>query len=311
MPPGEFRTHCTVFLIFVYTSSVFRRGHRERGWSDLAIQDKIGGTNHIQIGTDGTRATDPFGWLALPEFREVKMAKPQGRREVESPLELAERLSLPFLDNPYLLTRALTHTSYLNENEDALDDNERLEFLGDAVLDFIVGAWLFDHRPEMREGELTRARSALVRTEQLAEFARQIDLGRAMRLGRGEQRTGGYNRNALLCATFEAVVGAIYLKADLDAVRDFFTPLLNAAGDDIIDGTSLNDAKSRLQEWTQAQRMGVPRYVTIAETGPDHAKIFEVEAHIGGKVYGKGRGQSKSVAMQLAAQETLEMLGVL
>ena len=239
------------------------------------------------------------------------MAQPKGRREVESPLNLAERLSLPFLDNPYLLTRALTHTSYLNENEDALDDNERLEFLGDAVLDFVVGAWLFDHRPEMREGELTRARSALVRTEQLAAFAREIDLGRAMRLGVGEQRTGGHNRNALLCATFEAVVGSIYLKSGLDAVKDFFFPLLDEFGDLIIDGTTLNDAKSRLQEWTQAKKMGVPRYVTVSETGPDHAKIFEVEVHLDGKVYGKGRGQSKSVAAQLAAQETIEMLGVI
>lgn len=239
------------------------------------------------------------------------MAKPKGRREVESPLELAERLALPFLDNPYLLTRALTHTSYLNENADVLDDNERLEFLGDAVLDFVVGAWLFDHRPEMREGELTRARSALVRTEQLAAFARQIDLGRAMRLGKGEQRSGGFNRNALLCATFEAVVGAIYLKAGLEAVNEFFRPLLDAVGDDVIDMPDLNDSKSRLQEWTQARKMGVPHYVTVSETGPDHAKVFEVEIHLGGKVYGRGSGQSKSVAAQIAAKETLKMLGII
>ncbi len=238
------------------------------------------------------------------------MAQPKRRGEVESPLELAERLSLPFLDNPYLLTRALTHTSYLNENEDALDDNERLEFLGDAVLDFVVGAWLFDRRPEMREGELTRARSALVRTEQLAKFARQINLGNAMRLGKGEQRTGGQNRSALLCGTFEALIGAIYLKADLDAVKDFFCPILDAAGDEIVDGTTLNDAKSRLQEWTQANRMGIPHYITVSETGPDHAKIFEIETHVNGKVYGKGSGQSKSVATQLAAKASLEMLGV-
>lgn len=239
------------------------------------------------------------------------MAQPKERREVESPLKLAGRLSLPFLDNPYLLTRALTHTSYLNENEDALDDNERLEFLGDAVLDFVVGAWLFDHRPEMREGDLTRARSALVRTEQLADFAGKVGLGNAMRLGRGEQRTGGYRRPALLCATFEAVVGAIYLQAGLDAVKKFFFPLLNEFGDEIIDGTTLNDAKSRLQEWTQARKMGTPRYVTVSETGPDHAKIFEVETHLNGNIYGRGRGQSKGVAMQMAAKETIEMLGIL
>jgi len=239
------------------------------------------------------------------------MTKPKGRREVESPLEMAERLSLPFLDNPSLLTRALTHTSYLNENEDATDDNERLEFLGDAVLDFVVGAWLFDHRPEMREGDLTRARSALVRTEQLAEFAREVDLGRAMRLGKGEQRTGGYNRNALLCATFEAVIGAIYLKADLEAVNTFFTPLLDEFANEIIDAPSVNDFKSRLQEWTQSNGMGIPHYEVVSETGPDHAKVFEVEVHLIGKIYGKGQGPSIRVAAQLAAKETMKMLGIL
>ena len=260
------------------------------------------------MGTDGTRATDPFGWLALPEFREVCMSQPTG---VESPLALAKRLSLPFEDNPYLLTRALTHTSYLNEHEEVLDDNERLEFLGDAVLDFLVGAWLYKHCPEMREGELTKARSALVRTETLARFARQIDLGQAMRLGKGEQRAGGANRPALLCATFEALVGAIYLEKGLEAVKDFFFPFLDASHDDILSGVALKDVKSYLQEWTQGEKMGLPRYVTVDEQGPDHAKIFEVEVYIGTKVYGRGSGKSKSVAAQLAAQETLKMLGII
>lgn len=236
------------------------------------------------------------------------MSKPKG---VESPLALAKRLSLPFADNPYLLTRALTHTSYLNEHTDVLDDNERLEFLGDAVLDFLVGAWLYEHCPEMREGELTKARSSLVRTETLAKFAQEIDLGRAMRLGKGEQRTGGANRPVLLCATFEAVVGALYLKEGLDAVRDFFFPFLDNAYDDIISGAAFTDVKSYLQEWTQAEKMGLPRYITVGEEGPDHAKIFEVEVQIGGKPYGRGRGKSKSVAAQIAAEETLRMLGVI
>ena len=237
------------------------------------------------------------------------MSQPKGV-EFESPLDLARRLSLPFLDNPYLLTRALTHTSYLNEHTDVLDDNERLEFLGDAVLDFVVGAWLYEHCPEMREGELTKARSALVRTEALAKFARHIDLGRAMRLGRGEQRTGGADRAALLCGTFEALIGATYEKAGLDAVTEFFFPMLDAFSDEIINGTPLTDVKSRLQEWTQARKMGIPRYVLISESGPDHAKIFEVETHIGDKTYGKGSGQSKGAATRLAAEETLKILGI-
>ncbi len=234
------------------------------------------------------------------------MSKQNG---VESPLEFARRLSLPFVDDPYLLTRALTHTSYYNENPDVLDDNERLEFLGDAVLDFVVGAWLYEHCPDMREGELTKARSALVRTETLADFARKINLGNAMRLGKGERRTGGADRAALLCGTFEALIGAIYEKAGLDAVKDFFFPMLDLSSDEIINGTPLTDVKSRLQEWTQARGMGIPHYVVVAETGPDHAKTFEVETHIGENVYGKGSGPSKSAATRLAAAATLKMLG--
>ena len=230
--------------------------------------------------------------------------------ETESPLELARRLSLPFLDNPYLLARALTHTSYLNEHEEVLDDNERLEFLGDAVLDFVVGAWLYQHCPEMREGELTKARSALVRTEALAKFARQINLGNAMRLGRGEKRAGGSESDALLCGTFEALIGATYEKSGLTAVTDFFFPILDAFGDKIIREMPLTDVKSRLQEWTQAHKMGIPRYETVAEHGPDHAKIFEVETYLNGKCYGKGSGKSKRIATRIAAQKTMELLGV-
>ncbi len=123
--------------------------------------------------------------------------------ETEPPADFARRLGLKF-KNGLLLSRALTHRSYLNEHPEALEDNERLEFLGDAVLDFLVGAWLYNRFPEMREGELTRLRSALVRTEQLAEFAGQHGFGAAMRLGRGESQAGGRARQALLCATFEA-----------------------------------------------------------------------------------------------------------
>ena len=128
--------------------------------------------------------------------------------DLETPQEFASRL-LPGFGNLLILSRALTHRSYLNEHSEALEDNERLEFLGDAVLDFVVGAWLYNKYPEMPEGDLTRMRSALVHTAQLAEFGRMIGLGRAMRLGRGETQAGGNNRSALLCDTFEAVIGAI------------------------------------------------------------------------------------------------------
>src|SRR5512137_2077853 len=152
-----------------------------------------------------------MGRLALPAFREAGMDYvPDGDKE-ESPAALTKRLGLPF-KNLLLLTRSLTHRSYINEHPEALEDNERLEFLGDAVLDFVSGAWLYNHFPEMAEGELTRMRSALVRTEQLAEFARAISLGAAMRLGKGEIAAKGRERDVLLCATFEALVGALYLE---------------------------------------------------------------------------------------------------
>ena len=150
------------------------------------------------------------------------MEPTQGERLEETPQKLAKRLGLDFCDY-LLLSRALTHRSFLNEHPEAIEDNERLEFLGDAVLDFLVGAWLYNRFPEMAEGALTRLRSALVRTEQLADFALKIDLGNAMRLGRGEAKSGGRQRLALLCATFEALIGALYLDQGVNAVMDLLS----------------------------------------------------------------------------------------
>ena len=142
----------------------------------------------------------------------------------ESPQSLESRLAIKF-NNILLLMRALTHRSYLNENPEALEDNERLEFLGDAVLDFLVGEWLYDRYPEMPEGDLTQMRSALVQTEELADFARIIKLGDALRLGRGEIKTGGRTRSSLLCDAFEAFVGAMYIDQGLPSIRKFINPL--------------------------------------------------------------------------------------
>src|SRR5512136_786819 len=152
------------------------------------------------------------GWPSLGSREDIMDT--QSLPEAETPQAMAKRLGLQFHDM-LLLNRALTHRSYLNEHPEALEDNERLEFLGDAVLDFAVGAWLYQHFPEMAEGDLTRMRSALVHTERLAEFARRIDLGRAIHLGRGEVQAGGQDKDALLCDTFEAVVGALYLSAGI------------------------------------------------------------------------------------------------
>lgn len=230
--------------------------------------------------------------------------------ENESAADLAERLGLQFT-NLHLLVRALTHRSYVNENPSAVEDNERLEFLGDAVLDFIVGAWVYNHFPEMPEGDLTRMRSALVRTDTLAEFARRLDLGPALRLGRGELSSGGRERDSLLCATFEAFIGAMYLDAGIPFVEQFVEPLLAEASEKVVSQVERYDPKSTLQEWAQFNKLGTPKYTTVDASGPDHARVFTVEVHVNGKVFGRGEGTSKQAAAQSAAHEALDSLGLL
>jgi ribonuclease-3 len=222
--------------------------------------------------------------------------------------EAEKSLNLTF-SNKALLQRALTHRSYLNENPAyPLEDNERLEFLGDAVLDFITGEYLYHRFPEMPEGRLTNLRSALVRTEMLAQFATQLNLGAYLFLGRGEEESGGRKRLAILCDAFEAFVGALYLDSGLDTVRQFVYTLIDPALQAILALDTDKDAKSRLQEVAQSHYQLTPIYRTVKEQGPDHAKEFTVEALIGGKIYGRGTGFSKQNAAQAAAQEALQTL---
>ena len=235
------------------------------------------------------------------------MSKSQGLLEIESPSQFNQRVGLNF-NNLALLTRALTHRSFINENPDAVEDNERLEFLGDAVLDFVVGAWLYHHYPEMAEGDLTLLRTALVRTEQLADFARKIKLGNAMRLGQGEISSGGRTRNALLCGGFEAFIGSYYLDQGIGAVELFFEPFLAQTVDQIMVNGQPRDPKSELQEWTQARGLEAPVYETINESGPDHEKVFEVQVSVPGTISGMGKGNSKREASKLAAKEALEKI---
>lgn len=227
----------------------------------------------------------------------------------ESPQDFSNRTGLRF-KNIGLLARALTHRSYFNEHKDAIEDNERLEFLGDAVLDFMVGAWLYHRFPEMAEGQLTRLRAALVGNEQLAQFASLLDLGAAMRLGHGEAENGGRDRLPLLGSTFEALIGAIYLDQDIEKVWKFMDPLLEATVAKIISSQIEHHPKSILQEWSQSKGYGTPVYQTIGDSGPDHDKYFDVEVLINGNMYGKGRGHSKQAAAKIAAKAALEKLGL-
>ncbi|HOU40652.1 MAG TPA: ribonuclease III [Promineifilum sp.] len=220
-------------------------------------------------------------------------------------LTFSEQLGVEFRDVS-LLSRALTHRSYLNENPGSvLEDNERLEFLGDAVIDFVVAGFLYHHFPEMDEGELTALRAALVRAESLAAFARQIDLGRYLRLGLGEEENGGRERTPLLCATFEAVVGAIYLDHGLERARAFIDPLVRPALEHIRAGELYKDAKSEFQVWAQARYNITPHYRVSGSEGPDHARTFTVQVLVGPEVWGEGRGRSKQIAAQAAAAEAM------
>ena len=227
---------------------------------------------------------------------------------VETAQDLCKRLKLPFDADAQLLTRALTHRSYVNEHPSAVSDNERLEFLGDAVLDFVVGAWVYEHYPEMNEGDLTRMRSALVRTEALAGYARRLNIGAAMRLGRGEVQSGGRERDILLCATFEAIIGAIFLSNGLDTARDYVLPFLQPMADTILAAMNTIDPKSRLQELTQSKGLGIPRYVLVEAVGPEHLKVFKIEVHVQDECLGTGEGGSKHAAQLAAATQALKKL---
>ncbi len=219
---------------------------------------------------------------------------------------LIKGIDLKFRD-PLLLRQALTHRSYINEHGASdTGDNERLEFLGDAVLDFLVGDMLYQRYAEMPEGDLTRLRAALVRTESLAALAQQLGLGSALRMGKGEENTGGRERQTNLCAAFESVVGALYLDQGLPAVQEFVIPHLNPLLEQIITSALDRDARSSLQEWSQAELNLTPIYRTVSSSGPDHQKEFLVEVLIGETVAGQGVGRSKQSGAQAAARSALD-----
>jgi ribonuclease-3 len=217
---------------------------------------------------------------------------------------------LPQFKNPSLRLRALTHRSFLNENAAVTEDNERLEYLGDAVLDLIVAELLYHRLPEMKEGRLTRLRSALVRTEQLAAFARALNLGQQLRIGKGEEDNGGRTRDSMLCDTFEAIIGAYYLDSGMEAVNAFVRPLLQPVLENLLNDEGDGDSKSQLQEWSQAEHKFTPQYIITGAHGPDHQRTFTAQVIIQGQVMGEGTGRNKRAAEQTAALDALKKLGL-
>lgn len=205
--------------------------------------------------------------------------------------------------NPHLLQQALTHSSYANEKHmKKHSDNERLEFLGDAVLEVISSEFLFTNYPDLPEGNLTKLRASLVCEPTLAACTPQIQLGEFIRLGKGEDMTGGRTRKSILSDALEAVIGAIYLDGGFTNAKEFIHHFILT---DLEDKKLFYDSKTILQEIVQANMTGNVSYELIDEQGPDHNKIFEVEARIGGKAWGRGKGSSKKSAEQQAAYEAI------
>ncbi len=216
---------------------------------------------------------------------------------------------LPVFNDQGLLVRALTHSSYANEHLSDIgmpvEDNERLEFLGDAILDFIAAKWLYHHFPELDEGRLTSLRAALVRASTLARFAESINLSDHLRLGKGEADSGGRHRANILGDAFEALMAALYLDQGFDAVSAYFEQMIENTATTVLSENLDRDSKSQLQEWSQATLSLTPRYRVVAAEGPDHAKTFTVEVWLGESINATGSGTSKQIAEQTAARTVL------
>ncbi len=222
-------------------------------------------------------------------------------------LVLQERLGAEQLD-PSLGLAALTHKSYCNEHRgEAVVDNERLEFLGDAVVDLVVSHRLMERFPAADEGELSKLRALIVNEESLARVARDLRIGELLRMGRGEELTGGRDKSSVLADALEAVVAAVYLTQGVAGAMALVDRHFAEALDGVAEGKSGDDYKTRLQELMQRQGRVPPRYRVVAEEGPDHAKRFEVEVSVGSEVFGRAIGRSKKEAEQAAARKTLEM----
>lgn len=205
-----------------------------------------------------------------------------------------------------LLQTALTHSSYVNENQQIANDNERLEFLGDAVLDLIVGEYLFHVSPPIAEGEMTTLRASLVRAETLADMATTLGISDSLRLGNGEDANGGRKKTATLCATMEAVLGALYLDVGLAVLTDFVVEhLIEPRLAEIRQLALHRDAKSEFQVWAQAELKVTPKYVVLKESGPDHDKKFTIQVLIDETVWGEGTDSSKRTGAQRAAEDAL------
>jgi ribonuclease III len=228
----------------------------------------------------------------------------------ETPSEFQRRVGYEFRD-PTLLERALTHKSFTNENRETRSpNNERLEFLGDAVLGFVIGELIYRFFPELQEGALSKIKAHLVSSTTLATKARDLGIGRVLRMGTGEARSGGAEKLSLIADAFEALIAAIYLDGGLGAAAEFVQRIFGPeiSGIDVGD-LSFHDYKTALQETAQGLGLPLPDYRVVDEYGPDHEKAFVVELSWDGAAFAYGRGSSKREAQRKAAKEALKKLG--
>ena len=210
-----------------------------------------------------------------------------------------------------LLDKALTHKSYVNENSQPLKDNERFEFLGDSVLDLIVSGYMIKAFPNFSEGTLSKIRAAVVNESCLTELARQIDLGKYLLLGKGEESSGGREKNSLLANAYEALAGAVYFDSDLETALNIYLPVLEKEIAKYAETARFRDHKSELQEYTQTHFNGIPNYKIVNEKGPAHAKEFEVVVLVQEIIRGRGNGKSKKEAEQAAALSALKSFNLI
>jgi ribonuclease-3 len=217
-------------------------------------------------------------------------------------------IDIPKFKNKKLFEQAFTHRSYLNETKEVLSSNERMEFLGDSIISYVVSKYLFIKYPHYDEGILTNLRSLLVNTRSLAEVSRNLGFGSYLKLSKGEEESKGRQNQSLLADSFESFIGALFIDQGIDTVSDFLNRVLISKVEEIEKSRSFKDPKSLLQEFVQSKRQTSPLYKVLEESGPAHAKKFKIGALVNNKLIGEGIGKSKRDAEESAAQKALEYL---
>ncbi len=217
-------------------------------------------------------------------------------------------INVPKFRNNDLFELAFTHRSYLNESNKTTESNERLEFLGDSVLSYIVSSYIYNKYADRKEGELTSLRSVLTNTETLYEVSKRLGLGEQLKLSHGEEESGGRESKTILANTYEAVLGALYLDQGIEVAEKFVTETILMAIDEIIQVKGLKDPKSHLQEILQEKYKVSPQYEVLKEEGPDHDKTYTVGVYLEDKLLSQGMGKSKQEAEKKSAQNALQIL---